>query len=68
MSMLVELVLRSIHESSKILLGGNVSVQSYLKPMDRETLISSIPKEEQKALHFFIRSKVWSNLIGKQQV
>ena len=27
-----------------------MSVQSYLKPMDRETLISSIPKEEQKAL------------------
>ncbi|HDR6301722.1 TPA: FtsX-like permease family protein [Bacillus cereus] len=50
MSMLVELVPRSIHESSKILLGGDVSVQSYLKPMDRETLISSIPKEEQKAL------------------
>ena len=53
MSMLVELVPRSIHESSKILLGGNVSVQSYLKPMDRETLISSIPKEEQKALTTF---------------
>ncbi|MDR4277388.1 hypothetical protein FO496_29135, partial [Bacillus paranthracis] len=50
MSMFVELVPRSIHESSKILLGGDVSVQSYLKPMDRETLISSIPKEEQKSL------------------
>lgn len=50
MSMLVELVPRSIHESSKILLGGDVAIQSYLNPVNRDTLISSIPKEEQKAL------------------
>ncbi|MGG2015259.1 ABC transporter permease [Bacillus sp. S10(2024)] len=50
MSMLVELVPRSIHESSKILLGGDVAIQSYLNPINRDTLISSIPKEEQKAL------------------
>ncbi|ENQ3106515.1 ABC transporter permease [Bacillus cereus] len=50
MSMLVELVPRSIHESSKILLGGDVAIQSYLNPVNRDTLISSVPKEEQKAL------------------
>lgn len=50
MSMLVELVPRSIHESSKILLGGDVAIQSYLNPVNRDTLISSIPKEGQKAL------------------
>ena len=50
MSILVELVPQSIHESSKILLGGDVSIQSYLKPMSQEALISSIPKDEQKAL------------------